>query len=219
MNCQQCQEKILDALAAGANHVAPEIAAHQSSCPACARFFATQQSLLQSIDATLQSVVNQPVPPSLLPAVRTRLHEGPAPQRSRLLSWNLAAVASLAIIAFVASYALHRPGNAVSSRQVVSSPPRQSVAPQVVRHNATTRLRPSATRVLPVSTPAGTPEVIVLAEEREAFAKFVAEVPEQPQVAVAITHPAPAASDTPIEIALLHIERIQLKPLDPTATE
>jgi hypothetical protein len=69
------------------------------------------------------------------------------------------------------------------------------------------------------SVPTSEPEVIVLAEEREAFAKFVAEVPEQPQVVVGLTHPAPDTLDAPIEIALLHIDRLEVNLLNPVASQ
>lgn len=73
MNCKQCQQRVLDALAAGASHLAPEVTAHRNYCSTCTEFFMRQQNLFQSIDAGLQSVANQPVPPSLLPMVRARI--------------------------------------------------------------------------------------------------------------------------------------------------
>ena len=42
-------------------------------------------------------------------------------------------------------------------------------------------------------------------EEREAFARFVAVLPMQNEVAVALTHPAPSKPDPPVQIALLQI--------------
>jgi anti-sigma factor RsiW len=207
MNCKKCQEEILDALAAGVSQVAPEVAAHQNSCPACAQFFATQQNLFHSIDATLQSLVNQPVPPSFLPTVRARLDENFMAPRSWLLTWHLAGVAALAVLVFLVSYALHRPDSALSPGQIASTTQPWSAVLQVVRDNSTMREPRDAAPVLPVSipkrhasasVPTSEPEVIVLAEEREAFAKFVAEVPEQPQVVVGLTHPAPDTLDAPI---------------------
>ena len=67
--------------------------------------------------------------------------------------------------------------------------------------------------------PEEAPEVIVLAEEREAFGRFVAKVPENPQKAVALTHAAAVQQDLPVEIALLQIERLKVDLLEPAAEE
>lgn len=226
MTCKKCQGKILDALAAGASHVAPEVAAHQQSCPACTQFFATQQSLFQSIDARLQCLVNSPVPVSLLPGIRSRLDENPAEHRRRLLAWNLAAVAALAIAGVILGHFWRRPAVLPNSLEQPTIASQAGRVPQEVPQDAR-QLNPRSRYTVPVrarhktpppASPA-TPEVIVLAEEREAFAKFVAEVPQQPQVAVAFTRPTPATPDAPIEIALLHIDRLEVNLLNPVASQ
>ena len=228
MNCQRCQQSIVDSLAVGASHVSPEVMAHQQSCPACAQFFATEGNLFRAIDAGLRSVVNQPLPPSLLPTVRARLGENAVPQRTWLLGWNLAAVVALAILAFAVSHALLRRHSAVNSEPITSTSRQLSTPPQVPRDNATIQAQPEAVRVLPVSNrernahalATEAPEVIVSAEEREAFAKFVAEVPEQPtQVALALTHPASGAFDAPSGTALLRIDLVEVNSLDGTENE
>jgi hypothetical protein len=61
--------------------------------------------------------------------------------------------------------------------------------------------------------------VIVLAEEGEAFVRFVARIPVDPQRAVALTRPAPLQQDLPVEIAILQIEKLKVKLLEPTAEE
>jgi hypothetical protein len=226
MNCKQCQQRILDALAAGASHLTPEVTAHRNSCSACAEFFMRQQHLFQSIDAGLQFIVNQPVPPSLLPSIRVRAHEDPGLQRASFPSWSLAAIVAAIILALTVSYSIRHPRRALDSSQIASSSPPQTAAPPLVRDAATIRSQPDAVRVLKASTPkrhvpalssAGTQEVIVLAEERQAFVRFAAEVPQQPQVAVAFARPTP--QDAPIEIALLHIDRLELNLLNPVASQ
>lgn len=223
MNCQQCQQKILDSLASGASHVTPEVAAHQNSCPACAQFFATQQNLFHAIDAGLQSFVNQPVPPSLLPTVRARLDENSEARRSVFVSLGLASIAALAILAFAVPYALYRPHNAVNSEKLASTSRQQAAAPQVVGDATTIQAHPEAVRVLPVSNhgrnATKVPEVIVPAEERQAFAKFLAEAPQRPQVALAFTHPATGVSGALNETALLRIDPVEVKSLDGTDNE
>jgi hypothetical protein len=56
-------------------------------------------------------------------------------------------------------------------------------------------------------------------EERQAFARFVAELPDEREVALALTRPASALEDVPVEIALLQIESLELKPLEGTPGE
>jgi hypothetical protein len=59
-------------------------------------------------------------------------------------------------------------------------------------------------------------EVIVLAEEREAFAKFVAAIPSNENVAVALSRPAPSVPGAPVEIALLQVSSMKVDPLEGT---
>jgi len=80
-----------------------------------------------------------------------------------------------------------------------------------------TRTKKSATSAVLSPAPAEpVPEVIVLAEERQAFAKLVAELPKEKEVALALTRPAPAVPDVPVEIALLMIGIVEVKPLEVT---
>jgi hypothetical protein len=64
--------------------------------------------------------------------------------------------------------------------------------------------------------------VIVSAEERQAYAKFVAETPEQEADTLALAppgQPVPEAAEDPAEIALLQIESLEVKPLMTTESE
>jgi hypothetical protein len=225
MNCKQCQEKILESLAAGEDLLAPEIAAHRNSCVACNEFYDAQRSLFQSVDAALRSLVNQPVPPSLLPAMRARLDEESLPRHAWISTWSLAVVAAVAILAVSVGYVLRRPENRSASSE------NTSIATHSVGNQQPTgqiQMQPQPAKVLPipsfkramptVPSPAA-PEVIVLAEERQAFAKFVAELPEEGNVALALTRPAPPMADSPVEIALLQIEEVEVKPLEGTPNE
>lgn len=224
MNCQQCQQRISDALAAGDVHVSPEVTAHQNSCPACTKFSATQQNLFDSIDETMQSLVNQPVPPSFLPTVRARLDENPVRQRSWPLIWNLAAVAALVAAAVILAYFWRKPttlrtspGQIAATAQAV---PAAQQPPQSEQKSSEQPVVPSSPRhvaLTPASAP--TPKAIVATEERQAFAKFVAEAPQRPEIALAFTRPATRASDAPNETALLRIDFVEVKSLDGTEDE
>jgi hypothetical protein len=59
-----------------------------------------------------------------------------------------------------------------------------------------------------------TPVVMVLAEERTAFVRFVTDLPEERDVAVAYTRPATEAKDEVVDIALLQIDELDVKPLE-----
>jgi hypothetical protein len=59
-----------------------------------------------------------------------------------------------------------------------------------------------------------TAEVMVLAEERAAFVRFVTDLPEEREIAVAFTRPATEAKDEPVEIALLRIDDLEVTPLE-----
>jgi anti-sigma factor RsiW len=222
MNCQQCQEKILDALAAGANHVAPEIAAHQSSCPACARFFATQQSLLQSIDAALQSVVNQPVPPSLLPAVRARLCSV-EPLNFVFPAW--ASVAALVLLGFLVSapFLLRRASTsvdrvAVPSAQAQRGPARPQAATVIRNISPVSRSATSNTSsgkhnlVFQSARGPKRAQTVPDRKEQEALTALALAVQRQPEWGSALLHPAQMSTpDT--AIPPIGIDRLVVTPI------
>ncbi len=223
MNCKHCREKILNSLAAGEDLLTAEVVAHQNACISCTEFYAAQQELFHAVDAGLRFLVNQPVPPSLLPAVRARLNENSAPRNSWIPGWNFAAVAAAAILALGLGYIWRRPANQptapetalLASRSVDNTQPAGQLPKVRAKLSPTPRRRPAAQ----AHSATGTSEVIVLAEERQAFARFVAEVPEERDVAVALTRPAPPEADDPVEIALLQIDGLDVKPLESVARE
>jgi hypothetical protein len=227
MNCKRCQEKIVEALAAGAGPVPSELSGHLQTCRVCRQFSETQTGLFRSMDDVLESMVNQTVPPSLVPGVRARLEELPATSRPWIPSWSFALVGAIAILALSVSFIRHRPQihpNSPEIRPVVSRsvesyvsavrPPPKSVTSRPNRTNK--RVILAAPSLTPLEA---APKVIVLAEERRSFAKFVAEVPEEKEVALTLTQLAPAAPDAPVEIALLEIGSVEVKPLEVTSRE
>lgn len=224
MNCKQCQQKILESLADGGD-AAAEISIHQESCAFCREFFAIQQNLFQSVDVALRSIANQPVPPSLVAGVRARMAEHSPPGRTWYSTWSLAMIAAVAILAISVGYSFLRTENHLDSRETAStvSPsaftPRPAAQPVQIQKSANALPKTSAKRVALAASTAAEPEVIILAEERLAFARFVSEMPQEREVAVALTHPAPAAAEDPVEIALLQIDSLDVEPLEPTATE
>jgi hypothetical protein len=55
--------------------------------------------------------------------------------------------------------------------------------------------------------------VIVRPEERRAFAQLVAELPANRNMALALANPAPAQAEDSLEISLLQMGSVEVKPL------
>jgi hypothetical protein len=223
MNCKKCQEKILESLAADKDFLAPDVVGHQNSCVGCAQFFDVQRNLFRSVDAGLRLLVNQPVPPSLLPGVRARMDEKSIPLRAWTSRWSYAVVSAVAILAVSIGYAMLRPVNhlnfpkasLIASRTIGNPQPAVQPSPE----SAKVLPKPRDKRVGPVVSSPAAPEVIVLAEERQAFSKFVAEVPEKRDAVLALMRASPTESDDSVEIALLQIDSLEVKPLEAKAKE
>lgn len=227
MNCKQCQESILKLLAAGSAQLPGEVSDHQQTCPVCREFHDAQANLFHSMDASLHAMVNQATPPSLLPGVRARLSREQVLGRGWISHWSFAVAAATALLAVAVGYVRHRPENHPNSPEsgtVVSrgvDTTESSTQPLHRRMSASpNRTYKRANPAVPSqATSEATPEVIVLVEERQAFARFVAELPEEKEVALALTRPAPTPEDVPVEIALLQIESLDLRPLEGTPRE
>jgi len=227
MSCQQIQREILDRLAAGEVSLPGRLTAHQEACAECASYYRAQAQVFQSIDDGLSAVANAPMPPSLLPGVRARLDEPQAPRVFPFHRWTLAAFAAIALAAVAFTFLWHRPtrlSNTVPEVAHVTAP--RTVEPKLdapvigetakqveaMRHPRERFSESKLPVVEPQEEPA--PEVIVLAEEREAFARFIAQVPRNPETALALTRPLPKVDGSAVEIALLMIKPVEVKPLE-----
>jgi hypothetical protein len=224
MNCRQCQQQIVESLAAGQQLLSAEAADHLHFCARCAEYFQSQRELFRSIDAGLHSFVNQPIPPSFLPGVRMRLEERPSLAPNARLPWQLAAVSAVALLAVCVGYVSRAPvlrvrsfPNAVMSERAISDSPSLPIKPAspspVLLHTKGTKHSHSS---VPTST---APEVLVSAEERQAFARFVADDPESAEMAVLLASPGGEVARDSAEIALLQIKSLVVKPLDDSASE
>jgi hypothetical protein len=228
MNCKACEENIFDAVAAGTT-LSGELFAHQQSCPACREYYELQVGLVRSIDSGVQAMVNHDMPASLLAGVRNRLTQQPITQSA----WNyLGTFAVLAAVTILAVSIGHIRPNvhpnsgesaSVNSGDKADRAPAPQLPPKLsLDSKPRTSKRasfPTGKPVSPEASAEGSGQVIVLAQERRAFAKFVADLSKEPKVAQALTRPAPKALDVPIDIALLWIEDMELKPLEATQGE
>jgi len=223
MNCQVTQKKITEGFAAGSAALSQDARMHQENCAKYRLFYEQEMNLFASLDAGLQNLVNQPVPTSLLPRLRAALEQTPVRRPLTLPAWSLAAltVAMVAVLSLglLLNHVHHR-ASKFESQAVVSQserpPEPKTPLPLRVASNATRRTKPAIT---PLTKKSGSrPEVTVLAEEREAFAQFLADHAKEPLALVA----APKAldkSESAIDIALLTIKKVNIEPLQGTVEE
>jgi len=227
MNCREVREKITESLAAGGASLLSGETTHVNSCSVCREFYEKERALFASMDAGLQIAANSQVPPSLLPGLRARLERGPGPRTSLNPGWRFAllAAASVLVLSFLVVRHLPDSRGPTPDRASVTPPeitrPASVVPPTGSGETAHSRRSPrQEPKRLPryeVSEPLA--EVIVLAEEREAFVRFVAKLPDERAVALALANPAPPRKDIPVEVALLQIDELHVRPLEPTEEE
>jgi hypothetical protein len=226
MSCEGYRNKLVDALASGESSLAGDVAGHLRACVECKKVYETQVHLFGAIDSGLRAMVNEAVPASLLPRVRARMEATRAPSLVWRPAWSVVAIAALIL---VVSLSFVRRSKPLRDAGLTKAPADVGIRTETVPFTATpreaaptavnSRRRPGNKTETRIDRPSEVPEVIVLAEEREAFAQFVARIPVDPQKAVALTRPAPPQQDLPVEIALLQIEKLNVKLLEPTAEE
>jgi len=226
MSCQRCQEKMVEALASGQGAVHGELAAHLRVCAECRKFREAQVHLFGAIDSGVRAMVDVFVPPSLLPGLRARVAEDGVARQPWSFTWGVATVAVVAVLAVSVGLLRRGPGN---SRGVVDRSP--VVAREVGGAHSVTPRQPQVVAPAPIharaqhevakapQVGATAPEVLVLPAERAAFIRFVTDLPEERDVAVAFTRPATDAKDEALEIALLQIDELKLKPLESSNRE
>ena len=221
MSCEGYRDKLIAKLASGETALDGDLALHLRGCEKCKRFYEAQVALFEAIDSGVRAMVNEAVPASLLPRVRAGVMEVELPRRSWGVAWGFAAVTVAAVLVIGIGLLKRSPERitklSVGPSVVEPSVHAPTIAPQAQpqvsaagpgRHVTLTK----TTRIPKESVDA--PEVIVLAEERAAFVRFVSDLPEERDVAVAFTRPASRAGDEAIEIALLRIDELEVKPLE-----
>ncbi len=227
MNCQNAREQITDTLAGGSAELTGELTAHVETCAGCGAFYVQQAELFRAVDSGVSAMANEPVPASLLPRVRARMEER-IPRRSWVSS-ALTAAAALAVVVLVAIF--HPLVEKKPKGMPVSAIPALSKDnPEVHQHTGivtAVAALPRGPKVIHAEASRGTcaegiaavPEVIVLRQEREAFARFLAELPKEKEIAEALTQAAPQKDEQPVETALLQIGELEVRPLDPAAPD
>ncbi|HTB93899.1 MAG TPA: hypothetical protein VK728_13785 [Candidatus Sulfotelmatobacter sp.] len=222
MSCEGYRDKLVDALASGEGSLGREVAGHLLLCAECKKFYEAQVHLFGAIDSGVRAMVDETVPLSLLPRVRARVAEADTPPRAWRLTWGFAAAAIAAALIVSVGLLMWKPDDAnkfPDRSRVVAQDVRSAAAAmpkQLPQPIATAPKHAAANarlgRVPKETAPAS--EVLVLAEERAAFARFVSDLPEVGDVAVAYTRPAMDVDDEAVELALLQINELEVKPLE-----
>jgi hypothetical protein len=222
MKCKTYQAKILSHVAYGESELPPEIREHLALCPACRQFRAANVDLLAAIDVSLRHLVHQPVAPRLY-TIAAQLPEDVAegnPGGTRLWLGGISAVTAVLLLTFLVlrNTSQHAPqvvpAEVVSNTNAVASPwrteaPKASVTVVVIKN------RKDANRPLQKSSDAFQ-DIIVLPEEREAYARFVSVLPRQEAVAIALARPAPPVPENPMDIGMLQVKDLEVEPLEGT---
>jgi hypothetical protein len=221
MNCERYRDRLIDGLARGENSLGGEVAGHLRACAECKKFYEAQVHLFGAIDAGVRTMVNETVPVSLLPGMRARVAEAGVPQRSWNFAWGFAAVGVAAVM--VIGFGLLRPGPEKAGRvtagvSAFTQGVREEAPAAPVQSQAAAaapkRRQMEMKRVAVPEDGEARPEVLVLAEERAAFVRFVSDLPEERDVAVALTRQVAGGNDKAVEIALLRIDELDVKPLE-----
>jgi hypothetical protein len=220
MNCRIAQEKITGSLAAS-SALTPEAAVHRDSCAKCRAFYESERGLFEFLNNGLRNLVNQPMPPSLLPQVRAHLDLVPATPYFGTLQQRLAGVAALLILALSMGYLEHGPQIKTDTqyRQAAMLSGLNNLAPALSVSEEPISARSKRTRKQVISRRPPQAEVIVSSEERRALARFVARVPEQNKAVVDLTHSVPLDDEPPPEMAAVDLGKVEIQPLEAEARE
>jgi len=224
MKCQVAQKKITEGFAAGLATLSSDVHAHLKSCEKCKRFYEKEKTLLLALDRELQNLVNRRVPTSLLPRVRAGLEQTAARPALGAAGWSLVALSAAMALAVCLGSLLNRAPRYTTEveRQPLVSQAAHPPTPKPPSPSRAAAANPAALVEAPrashVKTSIAGREVLVLAEERDAFARFVVHrVPNQ--IETGVTASSSEQSDAPLEIALLQIEKVQIEPLKGTARQ
>lgn len=222
MRCERYREKLIEMLLESKTALGDELAAHLRKCSGCDEFYEAQKRLVGAMDAGVRVMMNQEPPASLLAGARGRMAAEPA--ESRWLGRSLvAAVVACVLFIWAVTMSQRNVRGPVSPPQLsaeVKFEPRSQLAtrPPAASRNRRALKQVKAAGNMPDSADTF-PKVIVLPEEREAFARFVEQVSADPQGAIALTRAAPPRQDLPVEIAVLRIAPLKVRLLERTAEE
>ncbi|MCL6638480.1 MAG: hypothetical protein K6T80_02200, partial [Firmicutes bacterium] len=207
MSCKAYLERLSEALLHGDAGLGEALAAHVRTCAKCAEFYEAQKRLLGAMDLGVRAMVNEEMPVSLLPGVRARMETVQIMRQRPRFSWA-AGLAVVCVVLFAGGTLQNKHWRSADSAGPlnVASAGKNVPAPTI----PTAKAEPSrggkrweAAIKKPKPPSESLPEVIVLPEEREAFARFIAEAPLDRENAADLAHTAHPGDELPMDIALL----------------
>jgi hypothetical protein len=220
MPCEKYQEALIDLAAGGAEPVGV-VRSHLDSCCVCRSYLEREQVLSATIEFAVRQSTNAPLPVSFLQRFEARLaQETPAKMAPRW-NWIYAACAAVAFLALALLILRPRttlersastqgpevPVQGAVGETRAPAPSSRPVAKGNVRRNP--RPKPLVAR----TAVSGDPEILVSAEERDAFARFISRVGERKEVAIALVSPSPENVTNPLKVEDLQISWLEIKPL------
>jgi negative regulator of sigma E activity len=224
MPCEPYKIALIEAVDSGLEPKG-ELRAHLTACAACRISFAQEHALFSSIDAGLHVAANAEVPASLLPRVRARLADEPAPHRDWRISSFVLAGATAVIVAILVVRAPWRtsvgqpPSTTLSNSasSVTVKPPQQNQDPlpaSPVIRDSISHSRAATTRI-PVSPESASkrdamPEVLVPRDQELLLATY-AEQWTQRKRAPLVAANFDATSLSPLQITPIQIAQLDVK--------
>jgi len=221
--CEDYRTALTDA-AAAAVEPSLELRSHMDACASCRAVLTEALQLFAAIDSGVRTAANAKVPPSFFPRVRAGLEGGSVAQRRWAPSLILAAAgAAMVLTIFIAA----RPRHAMSynqAGQIFSEPPREK--PETIARGEATATSAilaadgshrTPKRRDPASRSSGAPgqlEVLVPADEREAFARFISVQQKRSDVVIAVVVPASGQEDALLSVEPLLIAKLNVTPLE-----
>jgi hypothetical protein len=222
MLCDKYKEALIVAAASGAALPIP-LREHMNACTRCRATFAAEEKLFAAIASSLRERANSRYRASFASRVEAALDEQPRSRRFIAPKWALvSAAAVLACVGFGAQEFRQRVRAPQSALKTAPALERATLGPE--KTAIATLGRSSIFRGLAKSDPRNTqaalhvmdePEVLVPPDEREAFGKFVASLPQREGVAQALLHPAAKSEEESFPMELIQIAQLEIKPLEP----
>jgi hypothetical protein len=220
MLCERYKEALTQA-AASETPLQSAVRDHLDDCPRCRADFVSERALFAAIDSSSRSVANFEPPFSFSERVRARLAEQSMQRPAGILTWALGFAAVVAAFAIVAGLSQRiDPPNAQTVANVPASPATGnliSATPNPVRpvpSRRTARKQRLAQAHMPEQAPDA--QVLVPSDERDAFAKFIADLNADQSVASVLLRPlaeGPDQGDDSVQISELQVAELEVEPL------
>lgn len=231
MNCESCQDALLDLVASGFEPSA-ELLAHLQLCAECKAFLERERHLFAAVDAGLQVSANSHLPSSFFPESRVRINapvtasRKPVSVRRVILVAAAAAVLALSIVRMQhrtpGQSAEITPGGAQPAAAASLSPaqpeqlkadsplqPRPGVAPPEKNARADNRRKPPPVRD-------SATEIIVPADQEVLLARYAEQLSHRRKVPARMSDDELSAATKPLDVALIQIAQLDVKPLAET---